>query len=248
MSTKGDTERQAILRDRLIERGIGIHIGRYISRILPHLKPGSKLCDIGCGTAHIVAKLTEHCRDPSLIGLDTSQAMLRVAAERSANSQNVILVRGDGLRLPFRNETFDIVITRLAEYSPLEAFRVLRNGGCFFEYGLGPEANKEIAEFFPDRIEEENFFFPRHPTDWKMEVCDEILDAGFSVERVEDHTDIEIYESTSELMDLIEMVPLVQDFDRNRDRKRIDDLKQRYGTKTGIPITWHYYIVEAMRK
>ena len=123
----------------------------------------------------------------------------------------------------------------------------MRNGGRFFEYGLGPKASKEVAEFFPDSIEEDSFFFPSHPTEWKTEVCKEIQDAGFSVERVEDHEAIEIYESTSELMDLIEMVPLVRDFDRRRDRGRIGDLKLRYGTEIGIPITWHYYIVEARR-
>jgi len=40
----------------------------------------------------------------------------------------------------------------LAEYSPQEAHRVLKRGG-FFEYNLGPDANKEIIEFFPGRIE-----------------------------------------------------------------------------------------------
>ncbi|MHA2433927.1 MAG: hypothetical protein ACXADO_11915, partial [Candidatus Thorarchaeota archaeon] len=57
----------------------------------------------------------------------------------------------------------------------------------------------------------------------------------------------ELYQSTTELKDLIEMVPLVQDFDRKRDAARIDDLKRRHGAKNGIPITWHYYIMEAKR-
>lgn len=247
MSMRGDTRRQATLRDRLIQMGKGMHIRLYVSRILSELKPGSKLCDIGCGTAHVLRALAEHRDDADLIGVDVSRAMLCVAAERCTGFQNINLVLGDGLQLPFREGTLDMLTVRLSEYSPQEAYRVLRSGGHIFEYGLGPNANKEVMEFFPERIEEESFFVPRDPAGWKEEVCEEIREAGFSVRSVEDYRETELYQSTTEPKDLIEMVPLVQDFDRKRDAARIDDLKRRHGAKNGIPVTWHYYITKAKR-
>jgi SAM-dependent methyltransferase len=168
--------------------------------------------------------------------------MLRIAKSNTEGLPNVMLVEGDGLRLPFPNGSFNVVITRLAEYSPEEAYRVLKKGGFFFEYDLGPEANKEIAEFFPDRIEKENFFSPSNFREWKREVCEKVVDAGFLVE-----SEKEYYKNVEELMNLIEMVPLIKDFDRERDRETVEALAKRCWSKRGIQITWHYYILTARR-
>ena len=58
----------------------------------------------------------------------------------------------------------------------------MKRGGFSFEYELGPGAKKEIAEFFPGRIEEESFF-----REWKRVVSGRVADAGFLVESVEDY-------------------------------------------------------------
>jgi len=70
---------------------------------------------------------------------------------------------------------------------------------------------------------------------------------GFIVESIEDYREKEYYSSEEELMDLIEMVPLVKDFNRKKDRERISELAEKYKEKNGIKITWHYYIMEARR-
>jgi len=247
MNFKGDTERQAILRDQMIKKGKKIKRDRYISKIFSVLKPRMNLLDIGCGTAHIISKLASRCKTGIFVGLDISPAMLRVPNVNAMESRNVVLVEGDGLKLPFPDCTFDIVITRLAEYSPQEAYRVLRKKGYFFEYGLGPEADKEILEFFPERIENENFFFPKNLTKWKQEVCEEYKDTSFVINSIEDYKEKEYYKNEDELMDLIEMVPLVKNFDREKDRKKISQLAEKYREKKGIKITWHYCIIQARR-
>jgi len=47
-------------------------------------------------------------------------------------------------------------------------------------------------------------------------------------------------------MDLIEMVPLVRKFDRKKDREKIKELAEKYGSKKGVKITWHYYVLMAL--
>jgi len=246
MTFKGDTERQAILRDEAIKKRKKVRKNRYISRILSFFKSGVTLLDIGCGTAHIIQELATD-KNSNLVGLDVSAAMLKIAKLNTKPFPNIMLVKADGLKLPFHDCAFDIVITRLAEYSLGEAYRVLRKGGFFFEYGLGPYASKEIAEFFPERIEKENFFFPRNPKRWKKEVCQEIVDADFVVLSIEDHVENNYYEDENELMNLIEMVPLVQDFDREKDRGTIQELAEKYKEERGIKITWHYSIIMARK-
>jgi hypothetical protein len=48
-------------------------------------------------------------------------------------------------------------------------------------------------------------------------------------------------------MDLIEMVPLVKNFERKTDRQIIRRLVKKYGTERGIQTTWHYFILKAKK-
>lgn len=246
MSSKGDTKKQAILRNRMIKKS-KTRRSRYVSKILTVLNPKSSLLDIGCGTAHIIQELATHRKESKLVGLDVSRAMLKVAKKNCAGLNNIELLIGDGLIQPFPDQVFDTQITRLAEYSPKEAYRVLKKGGIFLEYGLGPEADKEIKEFFPRRIEKENFFFPRNLEEWKQEVCEDIVEAGFSVSEISDYKEDDYYESEEDLMDLIEVVPLVKNFDRDKDGRTIRELAAKYRSNKGVKITWHYYILMARK-
>jgi len=212
MISKGDTEKQAVLRNSMIKKGKAKR-SKYVSRVLSVLKPGMKILDIGCGTAHIIQDMVTNRKTSEHVGLDVSKAMLKLAKENCERFHNIGLVVGDGLILPFP-EIFDIVITRLAEYSPQEAYRVLKKGGIFFECSLGPQSRREIFEFFPERIEIENFFFPNNLNEWKQEVTEPIERAGFIVSEVQDYKENDYYSNEDELMDLIEMVPLVKNFDR----------------------------------
>ena len=113
---------------------------------------------------------------------------------------------------------------------------------------MGPQADKEILEFFPERIETENFCFPNNPRKWKKEVSEPIEKTGFIILDVQDFKENDYYESEDELMDVIEMVPLVKDFDRTKDRGLIIRLAEKYRKKRGIRITWHCYVLVARRQ
>lgn len=229
----------------MIKKGDNIGETPYIQKVKSHLTDTMRLLDIGCGTGHIIQNLAGHKN--FFVGIDISSAMLDTAISNTKGLRTISLVQGDGLHLPFQNCAFDVVITRLAEYSIKEAYRVLKKGGHFLEYGLGPQANKEIVEFFPERIDEEAFFFPKNVEKWKEEACSPIKDAGFSITRVSDYYEKEYYNSEDEILDLIEMVPLVTDFDRKKDKKIVEKLAEKYKCEKGIEITWHYCIVEAQR-
>jgi SAM-dependent methyltransferase len=239
---RGDTEQQAILRDTMIKKGENIYDSVYVQKILSILHENMNLLDIGCGTGHIIQELA--CTRAALTGVDISAPMIAVAQRNTRIADTVFLVVGDGMQLPFHS-VFDVVITRLADYSVREVCRVLKRRGYFFEYGLGPDANKEIVEFFPDTIDEEAFFFPETRR-WKKEVCFPVTDY-FLVNSVEDYHEKEYYQNTEEIMDLIDMVPLVQDFDREKDRNTVEELAEKYRGEKGIEMTWHYYILEAQR-
>jgi ubiquinone/menaquinone biosynthesis C-methylase UbiE len=246
MTHTGDTEKQAILRDEAIRKSKKAKKNRYVSSVKAVLKSGMRLLDIGCGTAHIIEELAK-CENSEFVGLDLSAGMLKIAKSHTRRLQNISLVRADGFRLPFRDCIIDIVINRLAEYSPQEAYRILKTEGFFLEYGLGPHASEEIVEFFRERIEKSSFFFPRNPKKWKKEASQHVVEAGFRILSMKDYMENRYYEDENALMNLIEMVPLVKDFDRVGDGRTIQELAKKYKKDQGIRVALHYYVIVATK-
>ncbi len=75
---------------------------RGVEAMIAGLPPGSAL-DVACGTGF----LTRHLQG-SVVALDQSEAMLAIAGPRLPRAT---LVRGDALRLPFPDKSFDRVFT-----------------------------------------------------------------------------------------------------------------------------------------
>jgi ubiquinone/menaquinone biosynthesis C-methylase UbiE len=246
MDLRGDSERQAVLRDRMIRSRYSFEKDIFVSRIDSVMKPGMRLCDIGCGTGHIVQGLAEQHTKSSFMCLDISRPMVEIAVRNSAVLPNVQVFEGDGFNVPFSDNSFDVVIARLAPHSPHEVHRILKQNGHFFNYGLGPDANKEVRGFFPKRIDRSSYFLPKDPASWKEEVSEYLRDAGFTIHNVEDRVEV-THQTEEDLKDLIEMVPLVKDFDREKDRKKVLKIAEKYGDGRGIQNTWHYCITTAVK-
>jgi len=109
---------------------------------LADLKPGERVLDMGCGDGNYTGPAAG--RTGSAVGLDRSPAMLRAAAKRLGGRPGLRWVEGDGLSLPFRDSSFDVVliVTVLCfaadpQAVVNEAFRVLRCGGRLILGELG---------------------------------------------------------------------------------------------------------------
>jgi len=71
------------------------------------LNRDSVILDAGCGTG----LLFEHVAEKSkfIIGTDISRGILREAEKKAKHYQNVGLIRADADKMPFQNQTFDMV-------------------------------------------------------------------------------------------------------------------------------------------
>ena len=80
--------------------------------LIPHLKAGMDLLDVGCGPASITADLAEHVAPGRVVALDAAAGALEAAratlSERGLSEQ-VELARGDVMALPFEDASFDVV-------------------------------------------------------------------------------------------------------------------------------------------
>lgn len=75
-----------------------------------NVKPGSTAIDLCCGTCDWTISLAEASGTGSIVGLDFSQNMLDVGADkikRIGLDKQIRLVRGNAMELPFKDNTFD---------------------------------------------------------------------------------------------------------------------------------------------
>ena len=109
--------------------------------LLPYLRPGMDLLDVGCGPGTITLGLAQAVVPGYVTGVDQDYAHIESAKTLAAEQgiRHVTFQAGSALSLPFDNETFDAafennVFTHLAgnaNQAAQEIYRVLRPGGLF---------------------------------------------------------------------------------------------------------------------
>lgn len=93
--------------------------------------------DVGCGTGEITVRLAAKYPEATLVGIDLEEAHLERARAKSKQfGSRVRFQSGDALKLPFPDESFDLVVCRhvlQAVPDPAQVVReirrVLRSGG-----------------------------------------------------------------------------------------------------------------------
>jgi ubiquinone/menaquinone biosynthesis C-methylase UbiE len=83
-------------------------------RAAMQVAPGDRVLDVGCGAGQSTRDAALAAHEGSVVGLDISAEMLRVARERAAQAglRNVEFVLGDAQDTPFPAASFDIGISR----------------------------------------------------------------------------------------------------------------------------------------
>lgn len=108
--------------------------------------PFETLLDAGCGTAPMLSLLTKEYPEKHYTGLDLTPEMIHMAQKK--NLPNTRFVVGDCEKLPFEEESFDIVINSQSFHhypNPQDFFdsvyRVLKKGGrLILRDNTGPAA------------------------------------------------------------------------------------------------------------
>ncbi|MBV8462636.1 MAG: methyltransferase domain-containing protein [Acidimicrobiales bacterium] len=77
--------------------------------LLPRLRPGLSLLDVGCGPGTITADLAERVAPGLAVGLDAAPGILEEARSTAAGRAGLTFLAGDVFCLPFGDDTFDVV-------------------------------------------------------------------------------------------------------------------------------------------
>ena len=92
------------------DRGTGGHVQQVVASF--DAERPLEIADIGCGTGLFAVELAAGSATWKITGIDASQGMLDVAADRAKQRQlsNVSWKRGDAYSLPFADGSFDVVV------------------------------------------------------------------------------------------------------------------------------------------
>ena len=110
----------------------------HAAHLLPHLKPGIRILDFGCGPGTISVGLAKAIEPGELHGIDmeASQIELARAAAQAGGHNNATFHVGNALELPFEDNYFDVaqchtVLTHIPDTQAAlrEVKRVLKPGG-----------------------------------------------------------------------------------------------------------------------
>ena len=108
------------------------------AHLLPHLKPGMRILDLGCGPGTISIGLAEAVEPGELHGIDMEESQIETAraAAGAGGHDNAIFRTGDVTSLPYEDNTFDVahchaLLMHVTDTQAVlaEVKRVLKSGG-----------------------------------------------------------------------------------------------------------------------
>ena len=168
--------------------------------LLPHLLPGQKVLDVGCGPGNITIDLARHVPQGHVTGVDVAAAAIELATHAPREGvENVDFVLGDGYHLAFADDSFDVAYAhQVLQHTsdPVAVLtdmrRVLRPGGLLAvreaDYGAFTWApdDERLTTWMAlyQRLARANHTEPnagRYLHVW-------VRQAGFSIERVSSST------------------------------------------------------------
>lgn len=134
------------------------------------IEAGCTVLDVGCGTGRFPLGISAE-KNPVVCALDPSIEMLKQAVEKD-RSRDVLWVRGDGQRLPFRDGFFNCVYMTLVihhiedrETALREIYRALKRGGnCVIMTNSHARLKKQVLRDFPGVIALDLKKFPSLPS------------------------------------------------------------------------------------
>jgi len=140
-----------------------VHKGVYKFGLeLVEFKGNENVLDIGCGGGALIKEMTKRAALGRVYGIDHSEDMVKLAAKKNRKSKNVEIKNASVSKLPFEDNSFDIVTAfETIQFWPdiendlREVWRVLKPEGVFVIANRFPEEGSNWAGFLTFKNEDE---------------------------------------------------------------------------------------------
>lgn len=187
------------------------------------------IIDIGCGTGKAIKGLREHYSRSKIVSMDMAYSMLEETGKNYGLLRKKLLVNADMERLPFVDESFDLLFSNLALQwandlpgTLAELARVGRQQGLLMFATFGPSTLSELRDSWlkVDQKPHVHQFVDMH------DIGDALMAAGFSQPVVDSETIRLEYDSFRQVLDDLRDIG-ASNADRNRGRGLMTPAKLR---------------------
>ncbi len=119
----------------------------YARLLSEHIAEARAVLDVQTGGGEVLAEAVR-CSQPLLAATESWPPNLALARRALAPMHGIVVAAADEAALPFRDESFDLVVSRHPTVVVWpEIARVLVPGGVYFSQQIGPGSNRELTDF-----------------------------------------------------------------------------------------------------
>jgi SAM-dependent methyltransferase len=215
----------------------------YESLVREMARDASAVLDLGTGGGEFISDVRDSL--PERVVATEEWHVNAPVAYRRLVPLGADLVWCRSLHLPFRDETFDLVIDRHEELSPAEVARVLRSGGKAMTQQIGPENWRELQRYFVD-AKAGNRSRIADFGDIRGEYARGFESARMHVMRSEQHDYKVAYGGLGELVFMLLITPwTIEGFDVERDLEALLAMEANCSTSDGLVMMWSRFLLVA---
>lgn len=229
--------------DNKVERK---HNYNYYRKVVENISPESVVLDIGCGSGE--KSIRYYSLAKKVVMLDIENEMLKKA---KANQKKYygdkkgkftfVLGDGDG-KLNFKDESFDIVVSRHCGANMSEVYRILKKGGVFISEDIDDNDCIELKDYF-----KRGQSYGKKSDALKTEIFNSCMNVGFSKIELESFEEIEYYSSIESLEYLLGYTPILNGYDPKSDRATLEKYCSDNYSRKGIKLNrrlFAFYLVK----
>lgn len=214
----------------------------YYREVVKNINLDTVMLDIGCGSGE---KATRYYAGAKKICLsDIEPEMLKKAkanvnkfydySKKTKNKFKFILLDGKK-NLQFKDNTFDLVVSRHCGADMKEVFRVLKKGGIFISEDIAKKDCQELKDMFKRGQGYNDEPLSNH-------VMKDCIDAGFDEIKFLRSEEIEYYKTVDDLKFLLENTPILNGFNEEKDNNTLQEYVDKFSTKKGIKLIRRLYV------
>lgn len=248
--------------DRMIQKGFAERDEAYFS-IYAHGNPSeifkqtlltvsgenARVLDIGCGPGKYTEMLTSGYS--FVVGLDRSERSLAYGFKHH-RAPNLEYILGDSNDLPFENETFEVVATRLSPHSLTEMMRVLKPGGLALCMRVGEYDAFKLREIFGQKglIEKMGGYIAKGEPH-SRHIAEQWGQTGF-LEVTSSEYEYDMHcETITDLVKYLSRIPIIPEFDlgNNEHMRKLQEYAQQsiHPETSAVILHRHRYIIEGVK-
>lgn len=148
-SSSGDNREMVNARHAFLAKGYFERLVASIISLMASLDCMKRVLDCGCGEGYFLDKCKSAFPEADFFGLDISKYAIDKAARKR---KDILHIVASAAKIPFSDESFDLVINIFAPHFLEEFARVLKPGGHILKVTPGPKHLLELKEVLYEKV------------------------------------------------------------------------------------------------